>query len=128
MSEYFLNPIFLEANLKDLSNYAIKIDLKNVTEVYTSSFAKKIDLANLKSNVDKLDIDQFGKVPTGPNSLKKTEDKWEFNKKAPNLAHLIQLSDVLTHNVLKKDVYNDIEDKIPNIINLATNTTDKAKN
>ena len=90
MSEYFLNPNVLEANLKDLSNYAIKIDIKNVTEVYISSFAKKIDLANLKSNVDKLDIDQLGKVPTGPNS-----------KIAPNLAHLIKLSDVLTHNVLK---------------------------
>ena len=75
MSEYFLNPNFLEANLKDLSTYAIKIDLKNVTEVYTSSFAKKIDLANLKSNVDKLDIDKLGKVPAGPNSLKSKADK-----------------------------------------------------
>ena len=75
MSEYFLNPNFLEANLKDLSTYAIKIDLKNVTEVYTSSFAKKIDLANLKSNVHKLDINKLGKVSTGPNSLKSKEDK-----------------------------------------------------
>ena len=75
MSEYFLNPNVLEANLKDLSNYAIKIDIKNVTEVYISSFAKKIDLANLKSNVDKLDIDKLGKVPAGPNSLKSKADK-----------------------------------------------------
>ena len=75
MSEFFLNPNFLEANLKDLSNYAIKIDLKNVTEVYTSSFPKKIDLANLKSNVDKSDIDKLGKVPAGPNSLKSKADK-----------------------------------------------------
>ena len=90
MSEYFLNPNFLEANLKDFSNYAIKIDIKNVTEVYTSSFTKKIDLINLKSNVGKLDIDQLEKAPTCPNS-----------KIAPNLAHLIKLSDVVTHNVLK---------------------------
>ena len=121
MSEYFLNPNFLEANLKDLSTYAIKIDLKNVTEVYTSSFAKKIDLANLKSNVHKLDINKLGKVSTGPNSLKSKEDKKHVNKIAPNHAHLIKLSDVLTHNVLKKDVCNDIEDKI-------TNTTDNAEN
>ena len=39
-------------------NYATKADLKNATEVDTSKFPKKIDLANLKSNVDKLDIDK----------------------------------------------------------------------
>ena len=34
-----------------------KADLKNATDVYLSKFAKKVDIANLKSNVDKLDID-----------------------------------------------------------------------
>ena len=42
----------------DLSNYATKADLKNATSVDTSKFAKKVDLASLKSNVDKLDIDK----------------------------------------------------------------------
>ena len=41
----------------DLSNYATKTDLKIATGVDTSSFAKKTDLANLKSDVDKLDIE-----------------------------------------------------------------------
>ena len=36
----------------DMSNYAIKTDSKNATGIDTSSFAKKVDLANLKSNVD----------------------------------------------------------------------------
>ena len=40
----------------DLSNYATKIDLKNVTNVDTSSFALKTNLATLKTEVDKLDI------------------------------------------------------------------------
>ena len=40
-----------------------KKELKNVTEVDTSSFAKKFDLANLKSDVDKLDIDKLQNVP-----------------------------------------------------------------
>ena len=40
----------------DLPNYATKADLKNATGVDTSDFAKKTDLANLKSAVDKLDI------------------------------------------------------------------------
>ena len=43
----------------DLSNYAIKSDLKNATGIDTSSFAKKFDLASLKSSVDKLDIDKL---------------------------------------------------------------------
>ena len=60
MSEYFPKPKYLGANAKvelDLPNYATKTDLKNATGVDTSSFAKKVDLANLKSNVNKLDID-----------------------------------------------------------------------
>ena len=62
MSEYFLKPKSLEANVKaelDLPNYATKTDLKNATKLDTSDFAKKIDLAHLKSDVDKLDIDEL---------------------------------------------------------------------
>ena len=43
----------------DLSNFATKTDLKNATKFDTSDFAKKIDLAHLKSDVDKLDIDEL---------------------------------------------------------------------
>ena len=42
----------------DLFNYAIKADLKMATGIDTSGFAKKTDLAHLKSDVDKLDIDK----------------------------------------------------------------------
>ena len=45
----------------DLSNYATKSDLKNATGVDTWKYAKKIDLASLKSNVDKLDNDKLKK-------------------------------------------------------------------
>ena len=45
----------------DLSNYITKTDL---TEIDTWSFAKKVDLASLKSNVAKLDIDKLKKVST----------------------------------------------------------------
>ena len=41
-----------------MSNYATKTDLENATWIDTSSFAKKSDLANLKFDVDKLDIDK----------------------------------------------------------------------
>ena len=73
MSEYFSKPKYLGANVKvelDLSNYATKTDLRNATGDDTSDFAKKIDLANLKSNVDKLDIDKLKNVLSGLSSLK----------------------------------------------------------
>ena len=48
----------------DLSNYATKGDLKNVTDVDTSSFPKKPDLPNLKSDVNKVDIDKLKSLPS----------------------------------------------------------------
>ena len=57
----------------DLSNYAIKADLKNVTG--KSKFTKKADLASVKYDVDMLDIDKLEKVPTGLNSSKSKVDK-----------------------------------------------------
>ena len=53
----------------DLSNYFTKPDLKNVTGVDTSQFAEKDDLANLKSEVNKLDIDKLALVPTDLSKL-----------------------------------------------------------
>ena len=59
MSEYFPEPKSLGGRVKvelDLSNYATKTNLRNATGADTSKFAKKINLASLKSNVDNLDI------------------------------------------------------------------------
>ena len=53
----------------DLSNYATKFDLKNVTHVDSSTFALKTNLANLKNEVDKLDIDKLVPVPTDLSKL-----------------------------------------------------------
>ena len=46
----------------DLSNYAVKTDLKNVSHVDVRSFALKSNLASLKAEVDKLDIDKLTPV------------------------------------------------------------------
>ena len=52
MSEYFLKPYEPfdgDINVKnDLSNYATKVDIKNISHVATSSFALKTNLANFK--------------------------------------------------------------------------------
>ena len=48
----------------DLWSYATKADIKNISHVDTSRFALKTNLANLKTEVDKLDIDKLVPVPT----------------------------------------------------------------
>ena len=45
----------------DLSNYATKDDVKNITHVDVSSYATKTNLAALKTEVDKIDVDKFKK-------------------------------------------------------------------
>ena len=83
MSEYFPEPKSLRGRVKvvlDLSNYETKTDLKNAAGVDTSKFAKKIDLANLKSNVDKLDIDKLKNVRTNLSNLKSKVDKLDGDK------------------------------------------------
>ena len=52
-----------------MSNYATKTELKNVTHVDTSSFALKANLGNLKTEVDKLDIDKLAPVPADLSKL-----------------------------------------------------------
>ena len=73
----------------DLSNYATKADLKNATGVDTLKFAKKVDLASLKSEIDKFDI---GKLETTSVDLSK-------------------LSDAVKNEVVKKTVYDELVKK-----------------
>ena len=84
MSQYFPNPYKPFGGdisvTVDLSNYATKDDIKNITHVDTSSFALKTNLANLKSEVDKLDIVKLELIPTD----------------------LSKLSDVVKNDVIKK--------------------------
>ena len=72
MSEYFPKPSSHEENIKvkiDLTNYATKADIKNITHVDTSNFALKTNLANLKTGVDKLDIDKLVPIPADLSKL-----------------------------------------------------------
>ena len=68
MSQYFPKPFnsHFRDSIKvkiDLSNYATKTDIKNISHVDTSSFALKTNLANLKTKVDKLDINKLVPIP-----------------------------------------------------------------
>ena len=97
MSQYFPKPFRSfggNINVKvDLFNYATKTDLKNVTHVDTSRFALKTNLANLKTEVDKLDIDKLAPFP--------------FD--------LSKLSNVVKNDVVKKTVYDKLVAKVNNI-------------
>ena len=93
MIQYFPNPFrSFERNINvqvDLSNYATKADIKNISYVDTSSFALKTNLANLKTKVD----------------------KWDINKLVPAPADLSKLSDV-RNDVVKKTVYDKLVAKL----------------
>ena len=67
----------------DLSNYETEAGLKNETRVDTPKFAKKVDFANLKSDVDKLSLDKVKNVPNKVSNLKSKVDGLDVNKLVP---------------------------------------------
>ena len=73
MSQYFPEPFELfggDINVRvSLSNYTTKADIKNILYFDTSSFVLKSNLASLKTEVDKLDIDKLAPVPIDINEL-----------------------------------------------------------
>ena len=74
MSQYFPKPFnsHFGDSIKvkiDLSNCATKTDIKDISYVDTSSFALKTNLASLKTEVDKLDIDKLAPIPVDLSKL-----------------------------------------------------------
>ena len=115
-----------------MSYYATKADFKNATGVDTSDFAKRTDLANLKSDIDKIDINKLKNVTKNLGNLKNKVDKLDIDKLVVTVpVDLGKLSDVVKYDVVKKNEYNakikNIEDKIPDVTNLATNASLNAK-
>ena len=86
MSQCFPKPF-------NLSNYATKTDIKNISHVDTSCFALKTNLANVKTEIDKLDIEKLIPIP----------------------ADLSKLSNVGKNDVVKKSVYNKLVAKVDNV-------------
>ena len=87
MSQHFPTPLSHEENIKviiGLSNYATKNEINDITHVDTSNFALKTNLANLKTEVNKLDVDKLATVPVD----------------------LSKLSNVVKNDAVKKTVYD----------------------
>ena len=97
MIQYFpkpYEPFSRYINVKvDLSNYATKTDIKNIAHIDTSIFELKPNLATLKTEVDKLDIDKLAPIPVD----------------------LSKLSDVVKNDVVKKPVYDKLAAKVNSI-------------
>ena len=97
MSQYLpkpCEPFGGDINVKvDLSNYATKADIKNISHVDTSSFVLKSNLSSLKTAVDKLDTDKLAPIPVD----------------------LSKLSDAVKNDVVKKTVYDKLVTKVNSI-------------
>ena len=121
MSQYFpksYEPFGGDINVTvDLSNYATKDDIKNITHVDTSSFALKTNLANLRTEVDKLDVDKLKTVPVDLSKLSNVV-KSDVVKKTVYDKLVPKVNNINTSGLIKKTDYNtkitEIEDKIPN--------------
>ena len=117
MSQYFPKPFkSFGGNISVkvyLSSYATKTDLKDVTHVDTSSFALKANLASLKTEVDKLDIDKLAPVPV---DLSKLSD---VVKKAVHDKLVAKVNNIDTSEFVLKTKYQTekagLEKKIPNV-------------
>ena len=148
MSQYFLKPFnsHFGGSIKvkiDLYNYATKTDIKNILHVDTSIFALKANLANLKTEVDQLDIEKLAPVSVDLSKLsdvvKNDADKKKVYDKLVAKVDNIDTSTVLktikkyntdkreleskihdVSNLVKKTKLTEWENKIPHICNLAT--------
>ena len=153
MSQYFPKPYKTfggDISVKvDLSSYATKADIKNISHVNTSSFALKKNLADLKTEVDKLDIDNLVPASTDLSKLynvvkKDVVKKDVYDKLVAKVSSIDTSGFVLktkydtdkselenkipdTSDLVKKTDYNtkitETEGKIPNVNNLVTQTT-----
>ena len=75
---------------------------KGGTGINTLKFSKKIDLANLKSDCNKLDVNKLKTIPSVWNNLKSKVDKLNVDKLETNPVDLKKLSDVFDKDVVKK--------------------------
>ena len=124
MSEYFPKPKSFIENIKvtlNVSNYATKADIKNFTHVDTSNFALEMNLANLKTEVDKIDTDKLKTVPVDLSKLSNVV-KNEVIKKAEYNKLVAKVCNIDTSNFVIKSNYNtkiaELENKIPDTSNL----------
>ena len=135
MSQYFPKPFnsHFGDSIKvkiDLSNYATKTDVKNISHIDTSSFALKTNLANLRTEVDKLDIDKLKPLPDDVSKLSNLVTNEVFKNTVYNKL-VAEVNNINTTDFVLKTKYNTdktiLENKIPDTSNLVKKTNYNTK-
>ena len=124
MSQYFpkpYEPFGGVINVKvDLSNYATKAEIKNISHVDTLSFALKTNLASLKTEAGKLDIDELVPVPVDLSKLSDVVKKTVYD------TSVAKADNINTSGFVLKTKYDadksEIENKIPDTSGLVKKT------
>ena len=126
MSTYYPRHKSSSSNIKvelGLTNYATKTGLENITQTDVSSFASKTNLAALKTEVDKIDVD---KLKTVPDDLAKLSNvvKNEVVKKTDFSAdNYVTRTKFSTDTNALDDKIDKVDKKIPDVGNLATKSS-----
>ena len=134
MSQYFpkpYEPFDGDINVRvDLPNYATKTDIRNISHVDTSAFALKSNLASLKTEVVKLDIDKLVPVPVDLSNLI-DRVKNDVVKKTAYDKLVAKVTSIGTSRFVLKTKYDteksEIENKIPDTGGLVKKTDYNAK-
>ena len=104
----------------DLSNYATKDDVKNITHVDVSSYATKTNLAALKTEEDKIDVDKLKTVPDDLAKLSNVVKNEVVKKTDFSAVTYVTRTKFSTDTNALDDKIDKVEKKIPDICSLET--------
>ena len=126
MSTYY--PLYKSSsnNIKvelDLTNYATKTDLKNITHTDVSSFPSKTNLAALKTEVDKIDVDKLKTVPDDLAKLSNVVENKVVKKTDFSADNYVTRTKFSADANALDDKIDKVDKKIPDVSNLATKSS-----
>ena len=107
----------------DLTNYATKTDLKNITRTDVSSFASKTNLSALKTEVDKIDIDKLKTVPDDLAKLSNVVKNEVVKKTDFSTDNYVTRTKFSTDTNSLDDKIDKMDKKIPDVSGLATKSS-----
>ena len=126
MSTYFLAYKKSGNNMKvelDLANFATKDDMKNITHVDVSSYASKTNLAVLKTEVDKIDVDKLKTVPDDLAKLTNVGKNETVKKTDFSADDYVKKTKFSADTNALDDKIDKVGKKIPDVSNLATKSS-----
>ena len=126
MSTYYPPYKSSSKNIKvelDLTNYATKTDLKNITHTDVSSFASKTNLAALKTEVDKIDVDKLKTVPDDLAKLSNVVKNEAVKKTDFSADNYVTRTKFSTDTNALDDKIDKVDKKIPDVSKIGTKSS-----